>query len=273
MSDEASNELSLANRKHLEKIRQKLTSQLYWPPQANALLNQLASSNPLSEVTRGDEDMLTLMVDAVLNGVDIEVQHPSFYRKLLEHADLREHFLDLLDAAEALKTAEAVPAKPVPPSFWQRLTQPLIEQLTEAHWRIQVRKTMSDLQEMFVAATTPEPGVVFRNPALSLDDIYIDLIRDEMQVANMMVNVFLQAKQPLLDPDNLELDLRVYGKDGTTLPMLEANLRWGSYDETAVLTPDISRVQFPPLSLDTVYNTDAEQVSAELHFVLSTAEG
>lgn len=243
-----------------------------WPSGANELLNALSLSDSAVPFPTGDEDMLTLMIDAVQSGIDIRKQYPDFYRKLLTQSDLREHFLDLLEAIDlaAADALEAVPSQPnLLAAFWQRVMHPHIEQFWDNQWRVTLSRTCAQLQQLFEVQVTSDSAFVYRNPDLFLDDVYLDLVHDEIVVNDEKLNVFLQAKQPFIDANNLELDLWVYVVAGGELPELTANLRWGSYDQRLPL-PKNGRLHFPTLPLAAVFDAETEQVTAELHFMLST---
>ncbi len=65
------------------------------------LLDDLRQLNAASRSgTLEDEEMLSLIIEAVNQGIDISKRYPTFYQKLLNHSDLRQAFLDVLDSLE-----------------------------------------------------------------------------------------------------------------------------------------------------------------------------
>ena len=86
-----------------------------------------------------DMAMLSFMVSAAYQGIDIAVRYPTFYSKLQTNQKLREHFLDALDLIEHSKAGTLTPL-PGPPrrdlSFLHKTkTKPIIEQNSKQEWR------------------------------------------------------------------------------------------------------------------------------------------
>jgi hypothetical protein len=64
---------------------------------------------PCSEA---DLDLLSLVIDEALGGVDISRRFPTFWAKLLASAELREAFLESLELLEAGRAGRL---RPLPP--------------------------------------------------------------------------------------------------------------------------------------------------------------
>lgn len=271
MSTEDIKNQSFERRKQLARLRQQLEALVGQQTGVTNLLLDLAEINTATtSLEEGDEEMLALILSDVLQGKDIKQQHPDFYQKFIAHAELREHFLDLWKATEEMETGtlESLPRPPAAAKLpW--LAQPTVEHLANNRWRVTIQRTKRQLQNMFEAATVTEPKLAFRTHGVFLDDIFIDLFHRDITVAGVKLSVFLQAKQPLLDPKNLTLDLWLHGVSTAYLPKLDANLRWGNYNET-VSVPNSGHTQFPKLPLTAVFNTTETEVTAELNFILST---
>jgi hypothetical protein len=70
------------------------------PAAAVALLADLVQRDavPCSD---DDFDLLTLIVDEALRGVDVPERYPAFWRKMMANAELHTAFLDCLEILEA----------------------------------------------------------------------------------------------------------------------------------------------------------------------------
>jgi hypothetical protein len=70
------------------------------PVGTEALFVDLVSGNRAA-CTDDDFDLLALMVDEALRGVDVPQRYPAFWRKMMAEAELYEAFLDYLQLREA----------------------------------------------------------------------------------------------------------------------------------------------------------------------------
>ncbi len=80
----------------LAAVRARLVADGHWPESADTLLNLLQASYT-REFSEDDMDLLGLVVDDFLKGVDLEVQYPQVYQWLLHAAAYRAAFLDILE--------------------------------------------------------------------------------------------------------------------------------------------------------------------------------
>jgi hypothetical protein len=82
-----------------------------------------------ADVTRNDEELLSLILDEALKGVDIAARFPNFFQKLLVNTELRKTFLDSLELLEAdgNGTLTPLPEEARPPTFLYQQGQALVE--------------------------------------------------------------------------------------------------------------------------------------------------
>jgi hypothetical protein len=81
--------------------RAHLETEGAWPEKADELLRQLVDQAPPQELTEMDLEMLSLVVNDALHGVDIQKRYPAFYQRLTEEPGLRDAFLEIFEMAEA----------------------------------------------------------------------------------------------------------------------------------------------------------------------------
>jgi hypothetical protein len=100
---------------------------------------------PSETPAQEDVAMLSFMVSAAYQGVDIAARYPTFYNKLQRNQMLREHFLDALDLMEHSKAGTLAPLPGTPRrdlSFlYKTKPKPTIAQNSGQGWRITWRET------------------------------------------------------------------------------------------------------------------------------------
>ncbi|HNB54716.1 MAG TPA: hypothetical protein PK530_22395, partial [Anaerolineales bacterium] len=135
--------------------RARLETEGKWPEKANELLNQLVDNAPRQEITETDLELLSLVVNDALNGVDIQKQYPAFYKRLVEEPGLRDAFLDVLEMAEEGENEELELELPEPISKKLAfLADPdpvsIVEQLTD-RWRVTWQQSTAYLNTVFLS--------------------------------------------------------------------------------------------------------------------------
>jgi hypothetical protein len=254
-------------RDKLSSLRKKLEQNENWPERADRLLVDLKQPVQLSSVGEADYQMLSLIVNDALEGVDITVQYPNLYRKLLADAELRQAFLDALAVLTGDETDEPDlalgefshdlsflrTAVSSPPTIHQTLSG-----LIQAAWQLLAEQLN---QQFFLP---PQP--VYRSSSL-LEDTSIVLFRDDFTAGDRQYDVILEAASPLDKPELLRLNLLVTPLTDGSLPMMKARLQWGGDELTAV--PDqYGRAQFPLLPLDTILDESGHHILSDLHLNL-----
>lgn len=258
------------SKKKLEALRQQLAKPGEWLETADRLFHVLTPSSQELSVTKDDEEMLDLIVSDALNGVDITVQYPAFYRKLLANIELRQIFLETLNLLEKSQTESVTPLPEAPSedlSFLKTAVPPppTISQSPSGIWQATWQMFSDYLTTCFFRPLLP----VYRSPTESwLEEQTNVLLQTELQVDNVALTLLLEAITQVEHPGMLALTLSVTSFTEEDLPPLEAFLTWGSYQVTAVLN-DYGQVYFPPLTIEQVLDETGQAISSDLLLTLT----
>lgn len=252
-------------KRQLAELRKRLEERGEWPDTADHLLQHLTESG--RPATAEDEDMLSLVVNDALQGVDIIKQYRAFYRKLLIDAELRQAFLDALDLLERSEAGELIqpPQMPVPDlSFLKRAIYPtpIVEHPTIEKWRVSWQLLQEQLTHLF----TPVE-LAYRSDHLDLEDKSTVLLRSQVELDDIQLDVLLEAVRPVDEPDHLHLHLSTASLTEAHLPAMQALLQWGEVKQTAVIDK-YGRVRFRPLPLEKVLDDVRQTFRADLQLVL-----
>ena len=260
----------------LAALRANLNQTGDWPDPADRLLSHLhqpSQSMPSSE--EENAAVLSLIVSDVLNGVDIADRYPALFRRLMEDEDLRQAFLDALEAMEDSRQ-ETKPLLDLPQHTFDFLKmaapKPSIEYASPAKWRMAWQQTIDQLENIFFSATIPQP--VYR----SVDDLeepWFTLFRSDVEVAQARLSVVLEAIWMTDMSDTLQMQVAVGFTPGPSEPTartpdLRARLSWGQYEETVTITQR-GRATFPILPLDLILDEAAQHFTADLQLTLEPA--
>lgn len=224
-----------------------------------------------ADIDKADEDLLDLMAEQALQGVDISKSHPTFFRKLLANAALRRAFLETLETMERMQAG--IPPASLPstalselPPYQEILNkvppQPLVDWWHRQRWRITWRQTAAQLQAIFLPAS-PEP--IYRAEIDPTGDIRYALFRSQVDVEGFLLDVTLDAIHPA-GTDALNLVLAMAQADET--PPLFATLVWGSYRHTQPITA--TPLYFPPLPISQILEPTQEKIVDSLNLVIET---
>jgi len=211
------------------------------------------------------EEMLSIVVNDALNGVDIAKRYPTFFNKMLYDKEMRESFID---AIESVEKGQELPASLVLNiDFLSTLThKPFLEIIDKESWKVEWKKTIEQLQAIF----SPAELVYRSNPSL-YDDPWFTLLRDEFEVDGEAVSVVLDGTLSENDDDSIEIILKVALIDLTTeeeiIPNLRGVLNWGDYQGEALISAGKGGT-FPPLAFSTILDSSRENVIADLQLEL-----
>lgn len=245
-------------------------NKLNWTKKAETLLAHLMSQSLDRDLTEAEQDMLSLVINDALQGIDIQKQYPAFYKQLTTDRALRDAFLEIMEIAAE---GEPEPA-PSAPSIVDKL--PFLATLPPHRtfkaltgpWRLTWQQTIAQLNAVFLSRTA-EPA--YRSDMYMEDPWYI-LLRDSIDLSNTSLNIFLEAAQQGEKPEELQLALAlaIHAPPTEPLPSLKATLTWGSYHEQTVITTP-SRINFPPVPLTQILNEPMTSFLSDLHLSLETA--
>lgn len=224
-----------------------------------------------ADIDKTDEDLLDLMAEQALQGIDISKSHPAFFRKLLANAALRQAFLETLEAMEQMQAgippASIPPAALSEPPHYQEILnkvppQPVVDWWHRQRWRVSWRQTAGQLQSIFLPAS---PAPIYRAEVDPTGDVRYALFRSQVDVNGLLLDVALDAVHPAA-ADALNLTLAV-AQAGETPPLF-ATLSWGSYRQTQMVTP--TPLSFPPLPIAAILDPTQEKIAAPLNLVIET---
>jgi hypothetical protein len=201
-------------------------------------------------ISMEENEMLSLMVDETLKGVDIEARYPAFYRKLFSNAVLRQVFLDLLGLAESKKKGQLVPfpaaGKPNLAFLNKKPLQSDVEKLDENHWQIKWQKTVEQLQSIFSLTT-----FAYRSDASLFDeDAFFPVLHGEVNLSGSTYSVLLECGISKETEEALSAFLNLVVTLGSTTLLSQfpiyATLHWGKYHETLKMAEE-GRMRFPDI--------------------------
>jgi hypothetical protein len=217
-----------------------------------------------------ENEMLSLMVDETLKGVDIKIHYPDFYRRLFSNAMLRQTFLDILELAESEKKGETVPfpavGEPNLAFLNKRRLQSGIEKVDDHHWQIKWQKTVEQLQAVF-----SPPTLVYRSDASLFDDAWFPVLRGEANLSGSIYSVLLECgiskeKEEAL---SASLNLAVTLESPTSFSQfpIYATLHWGKYNETLKMTEE-GRARFPDIPFVIPFDEQNQSIASGLDLTL-----
>jgi len=219
-----------------------------------------------------EDEMLSIIIDEAYQGIDISKRYPTFYRKLIENARLRQAFIDILELLEKEEQNEliALPNRPtINLDFLKKQSsEPIIEIIGQDKWRISWLRTFEQLQEIF----TPQE-LAFRLDADLLEDPWFTLLRKEFEVGKSRYTIVLDCTlsengDEALSP-YLNIAVTLGASDQPKFP-IHARLQWGAYDERIPLTEE-GRIKLPDIPLSITFDEEFNLVETELNFTLKTA--
>ena len=265
------NDPGSGNRDQIDEILADIRARLDRtgePPESAGLLLQRVLG-PGAGVTREDEEMLSLVLDDFEKGVDIRSRYPSFYEHLLDNPDLRDILLDILELlVDPGTVAPETMIDRLPNLDFLGLKSPqAVIEIRATGWQAVWRLTARTLTELF----SPEPEALLRSGEL-LEDPWIVLIRNEIEVPTGSLLVNLEVTQNIHQPDILIAMISLFNRDSDAIPPppVEASLVWKDYHQTVTLSaagPD----RFPDVSLQDVYDSVSGSFSGDMIFTLTDA--
>lgn len=218
----------------------------------------------LSDISIEDDEMLSLIASEAVKGVDIAKRYPVFYRKLLNSANLRRTFLDVL---QMLEPAGADPITRADLSFLNRPTPPpVVEMSGQDTWRVVWQRTMQQLQGIF----SPSELAYRADPDL-LEDPWFTIVREEVEIEKSLCTIALECTLSG-DMDNalstfLNFAMTLASPMASAQRPLRASLQWGQYHETVSVSAE-GRVKFPDIPFALIYDDQSQKIKCDLNLAL-----
>lgn len=246
----------LDNKKRA-KARQKLTADL------------AGITSDISFISMEEYEMLSLIVDEARRGVDIKTRYSGFYRKLLSNAELRQVFLDTLEAVEAGEEGKLAPfpvgEKPDLAFLKKKSNLPESQQAENESWRITLQRTIEQLKNIF-----SPPQLAYRADANLFDDSWFTVLRDEIELGGSSYSILLECGISKEAEDALSAFLNIAMTLETATPStgspIFATLRWGRYNETLTIFEE-GRTRFPDIPFSATFDSQNQEITSGLDLV------
>jgi len=222
--------------------------------------------------TRVDDEMLSIIVDEAYRGIDISKRYPTFYRKLLNNASLRQAFIDILESLEK-EGENALVALPnklnIDLDFLKKhASKPIIEISDQDNWRVSWLRPFEQLKQIF-----SPPELAYRLDPDLIEDPWFTLLREEFEIEKMgyaiVVDCTLSEKGDGALSPYLHIAVTL-GADSDQPPFpIQARLQWGEYDETIPIIEE-GRLKLPDIPLSVAFDENFKPIETELNFILET---
>jgi hypothetical protein len=221
-------------------------------------------------IPSGESEMVSMIVSGVLNGENVSRRYPAFHAILLENAELRQAFLDALEAVEAERAGEMMPLPGSPDTNLDFLTRqpsaPVMETFG-GRWRATWQRSLEQIQAVF-----SPPQLVFRADPM-IEEPWFTLLREEITAAGAVIAIELDCS---LSPDldnalaaHLTLAVTLTPSFESARFPLRAVLQWGEYRES-MLVAEEGRARFPDIPLVKIFDPSLETLQAGLSLTLET---
>ena len=218
-----------------------------------------------------ENEMVSLMVDETIKGVDIKIRYPDFYQKLFSNAELRQVFLDTLESIEAEKqggmAALTSGDKPNLAFLTRKPQQSGIQKLDGDRWQIILQKTIQQLQELFSGG----PALVYRSDANLFDDSWFPLARGEVELEGTSYSILLECgiSKETEEALSASLNIAMTLETATASPQspIHATLQWGTYSQTLTITEE-GRARFPDIPFSASFDQHDQKITSGLELIL-----
>lgn len=258
--DESSSEWLLNKIEELRRMSQ-ITEQ--WPETGDHLISDLAHFTPAPQPTSSDEDydMLSIIVNDALSGIDVMKKYPNFYARILANEELRTAFLDTLELLEQSRTNElsdySGPEK-IDLSFLQQMmSKPSIRKSIQDKLELTWQRSVEQLQNMFYIASL-QTSDAYRSVDSLLEENYINILHSQVEIDEQELEIRLDALQTLTAPENLDMMLVVFAPE-TFNRQFEVTINWGEYQQSATVN-QYGLAKLPPLKTEQVFTDSGELI-------------
>lgn len=228
-------------------------------------------AGPASEhlfITAEDNEVLSLLVDEALKGVDIKTQYPDSYRRLLGNPELRQLFLDTLESFEAEKEGrlEPFPVAGEPTLAFLKDRKPEGRLSEQETWQVTLQRTIQQLQNIF-----SPPQLAYRADANLFDDNWFTVLREEIELGGSSYSILLECGISEETDEALSASLNIaMTLESTASPEspIDATLRWGQYTETLTIAGE-GRARFPDIPFSATFDRQNQEITSDLDLVLA----
>lgn len=271
MSREDDNGLPPAGQHTSAFLRRRWQDTGEWPEPADRLLADLSDTAEPPDAE--DDEMLSLLINDALEGIDITARYPALYRRVLAVTQLRKAFFDALELLEKSRTGELEPMPEGPSedlTFLQKFApmEPVLDQVGSQRWRLSWHRSQQQMQELFELF---EPFLRFAPYYFDEELGVITLLHGEWPLEEGTIALQLEAWQPADAEELLSLSLVAAalppgGRGAVPLSALQATIEWGDFQGTARFDPH-GRADLPQLPLALILDENG-RVKADLRLVV-----
>jgi hypothetical protein len=258
----------------LIELRRLLRENQSWPETGDQLISDLSqiSTSPQENASDEDNDMLSIVVNDALIGIDVMKKYPGFYARMLADKELRTAFLDtleLLEEGRAGKLPDYSDSGNFNLDFLQDfMPRPAIKKFNKNNWQLIWQRTVSQLQILFNMASL-QPNEDFRSGSEFLDEDHVNILNSHMEIDEKEVEVRLDLLRTVNEQGNLSLILTCYGTKEQS-QRFEATVVWGDYCHTSAVN-NKGLAKFPPLKAAQLF-TPAGKVSDDFELRLELVD-
>jgi hypothetical protein len=239
-------------------------------PDAPGVAGNPHGSESGSEEPAGDFEMLSLIIDEAIKGVDISSRYPEYYQMLLDNDVLRQAFLDAMNILDpAIQPAQELNIDPgsLVDFLTNKAVQLYVEQTHGDKWRITLKQTIEQLKQIF-----SPPDLAYRSDPASLEDTWFTLLRGEVEVSGNNYAVLLECSLAEEPEEALALTLNIAVTIGAPQNLdfpLVSTLQWGDYQET-IQVPEEGRKNFPNIPLSSIYDDQRIEIREDITLFIET---
>jgi hypothetical protein len=254
LQDDSSSDWLLKITEEIRRLKQNVEE----PEMGEHLISDLADFIPLPEPTTSsdeDYDMLSIVVNDALSGIDVMKKYPNFYARILANGELRTAFLETLELLEQSRSGELVdysgPEKIDLRFLQQLMSKPTIIKSLQDKWVLTWQRSIEQLQNMFYIASLRE-GEIYRSDSNLYEENYINILHSQVELDEQDLEIRLDALQSFTTPENLELMLVVFAPEGFD-SQFEVTVAWGAYRERAAVD-QYGLAKLPSLKTELVFS-------------------
>ncbi len=233
-------------------------------------LNEHESHSANPPKLAAEHEMLSLIVDEAIKGVDIARRYPAYYHKLIENPDLRQAFLDVLQSMA--DEDDQIPSRlPLSNSInleflMDQSPSPARDALQEG-WQTSWNRTIRQLQDIF-----SPPQLAYRADPGQHNEYLFILLREEFSIGKSSYMASLECSLAENPEEGLTalLNFAIMQEPQAQQTLsIQATLQWGAYHETLAVTKE-GKTLFPNIPLDLIYDNSLENINSGLSLTLQS---
>ena len=213
-----------------------------------------------------DWDLLSIMVEDARDGVNIRKRHPSFYRSLLNDAELRQAFLDALESLEIEAGSDEAAFSRLFAAG--RLPRDGFLSQSVRTYQLTFERTIAQLQAVFFP-----PRLAYRAGMGLFEEPLLVLLREEIEIECGVYAVALRCTPSADDDEALSLFMDVAVTPLSVVSSqpfpVQFELMWGVYHATVPVLQE-GRVRFPDIFYREIFAEDGQSIKVGLTLNLET---